>query len=337
MIYGIDYLAGVKYQKVILDEHPAGWGAGFFARTFGPALKTVDALLATGRCPAVRIQMLWSDTHQFSDSDIPALKKIAKQYEVLAKKYKTVRIYLSPFCEHNLKNPDKYLDIVKAHAPSCIPVNTIWKGSLSKRYINEVHGNKSAVPKGHYFYSYDGQNALDADVENDKVKYKDAGIFFWWSYQCNGKKKEDDTTPRPDRKAWLSNKQADALIYMNRSREKVSIPKGWIWKSYADQQNTPASDKDCKPVLITPPNLKFKEIKLVCDNGQVIDRFGYYGPWKDHETEKLLGHRYYANLWGFELSDKAKKIQNESRVVDLICDNKKYGKINPAFRCGTYK
>lgn len=37
MKFGISYLAGNKYQQIVLDEHPNGWAAKVFAVTFGDA------------------------------------------------------------------------------------------------------------------------------------------------------------------------------------------------------------------------------------------------------------------------------------------------------------
>lgn len=328
MIFGIDYLGGAKFEKVILDEHPAGWAAGFFANTFGDAFPVIKKLLATGRCPLVRIQLLWSDTHAFGDRDIAIITKEAKKCEALKQQFPDVVVEVSPFCEHNVKNPDKYLDIVVANAPSCRPVNTVWQGALSKKYKNEVHGNKKGVPAGSYNFSYDGQSCVDANVEADKKKYSGSEVFFFWAPQCNGKLKLEDKTPRPQRKAWPTSRQVDSWIALHHVKGETKLPRDWLYKSHSDQHTVPPSGKDQKPVWICPT--KASEIILRTRNGQIIDRARYFGTFQGG------GYRYYHTDWGYLLAEKAKRIQGDP-ICEVVINGKVVGKINPAFRDGNYR
>jgi len=198
VIKGLDYLAGAQYGNEILKAHPLGMAVGFFAETFGNAFPVIDKLLKTGRCPLVRINLLWEDSHNYGVGHIPKIKKLAKQCNDLANKYPNVDVRVAPFTEHNISTPDKYLDIAQQYAPNCLIINTPWKGAFSQKYINEIHGEHQK-PNGRYQYSYDGTECTNSDVEAYKKKYGDAEVFFMWSCRFNLRYREKDSTPRPQR------------------------------------------------------------------------------------------------------------------------------------------
>lgn len=343
MRLGLDYLGGAKFKKLIIDQHPMGWAGGIFAETFGDAYSVVDELLATGRCPHFRVQLMWSDVHSFGDKDIPTITRLAKRYNVLARKYPHVILELSPFCEYNgLPNIDKYLDIVKANAPQCVPIASPNKGNknYSKRYRNEVHRDGGAIPSsGSYNFSYDGISAVDADIDADKLKYANCDLFFLWIPQMNGRRNSEDKTPRPQRKFFPDAKQLDSLIYIgNNLKGGTQFPAKWIGKSHADQHKMPREPRASKPVYITPPNFKPKSIELRADNGQLVGRLTYGGEFRDKATNKLLGYRYYsASGFGYEMSEKAKRLQKGKAICSIYADGKFCGTCNPAFRDGTFR
>lgn len=324
---GRDYLGGAKYPDLILREHPKGWAAGFFAETFGNALPIIEKLANTGRCPLIRVQLLWSDTHTFTHSDTMRAVEIAKKIEVIARKNKRVKFELSPFCEHNLKNPDQALEAIKMVAPSCTPVNCPWQGALSSRFKNEVHGYH-AKPRGRYNYSTDGDSCVDINITKMKRLHKDADVFFFWHPADNGKLNTSDPTPRPERKAWPTEALQDSIIYLKNKRGKTSLPEKFIYKSHADRHETPPEPRAYKPVLIAP--VKAARFELVAKNGQVVGVLPYYGTFDGG------GYRYYLGEYGYQVAEKAIRIQG-SPVVELRANGKVYGKINPAFRDGSFR
>lgn len=326
-MWGLDLLGLSRFEQTAVNEFPEGWALGAFAVTFGDALPSIRKVIETGRCPHVRVQCLWSDTHSFGPSDIHTLTAIARRYEKLSTRFPSVRFELSPFCEHNLSDPDHYLDIVKQEAPSCFPVNTPWQGALSKRYKNEVHGDH-ARPKGRYNYSFDGTSAVDADVQKFKRQHDSADVFFFWVPQFNGKKNSADSTPRPERKAWPTPALIDSVIYLHNKRGKVSFDAPRLWKSHADQHDVPPEPRALKPVIIIAE--KVPELVLKASNGQVIATAPYYGPFSGG------GHRYYLGDWGFLVAERAIRIQG-SPVVQVCAKNKVIGTVNPAFRAGTFR
>lgn len=335
MRYGISYLAGAKYSQVVLDEHPDSWDAKIFAVTFGDAYAFADKLLSTGRCPNLWIQMLWDDNHSFGDKNIPDLIKLAKRYQQLQLKHKDKTIWLSPFCEHRLKNPDKYIEIVRTHAPSCRFFNSPEKrtGSFSTKYLNDIHNSDAPKAKVPYTFDYDGEDAFGANIEAHKNRFADCEVFFLWSPHLNLKYKLDDKTPRDQRKYRPKGKHIDALIYLTNSKGQTKLPPDYILKPVSEdtQGFTGRPDaKSNKVCFICPPNVK--EIKLVAiGSNQVIDSAKNYGLYKDKKR-----YRYYTTLWGFEIAEKAKRITGDPRVR-LFINGKEVGIVNTAFRDGSYR
>lgn len=337
MRFGLSYLAGNRYQQVVLDEHPDSWDAKIFATTFGDAYAFADKLLSTGRCSNLWVQLLWDDDHSFGDRNIPELIKLARKYQALQLKHKDKTIWLSPFCEHRLKNPDKYLEIVHNNAPSCrvfnSPESATGKGSNSNIRLNDIHGSASKKPKGAYTFDYDGEDAFGADVESHKKKFADCEVFFLWSPHLNLKYKLDDKTPRDQRKYRPKGKHIDALIYLTTAKGQTKLPKDWILKPMAEDTAGFTGRPDAKSnkvVFICPPNAK--EIKLVAvGSNQVIDTARNYGKFSDGKR-----FRYYTTLWGFEIAEKAKRITGDPRVR-LFINGKEVGIVNCAFRDGSYR
>lgn len=330
MKYGISYLAGNKYQQVVLDEHPQGWDAKIFATTFGDAYQFAQKLLATGRVERLWVQLLWSDNHSFGDKNIPELIKLSKKWNQLATRN---RIALSPFCEHRLSNPDKYCDIVATHAPNCSvfnsPESATGKGAYSKKYLNDLHGSKSKLPAtGLFTFDYDGEDAFGADIESHKKKFSGSETFFLWCPNFNLKYKLDDKTPRPKRKYRPLNKHVDAIVALHRDKGQTKLPKNWILKPVAEdtQGFTGKPDsKSNKVVFICPPNAK--EIKLLAmTKNQVIDTAKNYGKFSDGKR-----YRYYTRQWGFEIAEKALRIGGDRRVRVFV-NGKHVGTVNCAFR-----
>ena len=293
-----------------IKAHPTGQCGGCFSNTFGDCQPLAKALLGSGKAPSWRTHLLWSDSHTFGDKDIPAITKEAKRWEPLCQKFD---IELSPFCEHNLSNPDKYLDIVAKAAPSCKVVNTPWKGRLSVKYKNEVHGPAHAVPSGRYNYSYDGIAVVDSNVTLDKIKFAAAEKFFYWEPRYNGRWEDNDSTPRPLRKGWPDEKLIKSVGILAQDKGTTSLPKNWLYKSHSENKGN-GDPRAEKPVVIAPvkvPNIFIGGVP-----------FKYYGPYQDGR------HRYYAPKWGYEIS---------KTPVNVVVNGKVVGVVNPSFRDGSFR
>lgn len=318
MIFGLDLLGAKRYGKVALQMSSPQTAIGAFDNTFGNFYPLAERLLDRG-IPALRVHLFWADNHVYGPSYINKIKKLARDYEKLARAHIGQQVYISPFCEHNLPNPDVYLDVVQWEAPTCTVVNTPWKGAFSKKYTNEIHGTKKPPAKGPYIYSFDGLDCFNSDAEKYKAKHASAQIFFWWFPQCNGRMSTNDNTPRPQRKAWPDKKLCDSALYLQSARGPAKLSQKWLWKSHAEQKQPTGDTRANKPVLISP--LKTQQIEVRNEAGKLIETLPLYGPFTDGR------YRYYSSKWGMDLGDR----------ISLHAKGRSYGVLNGGFRCGGFR
>ena len=317
-ILGLDCLGLAKFGTAI-NALPGGFALGVFSREFGNSLPAVKEVVKAGKCTALRVQLMWSEKHSYSDADIPTLIDEAKRWGNFAANNPGLPVYLSPFCEHKLAQPDKYLEIVRKHAPApnCKPVNSFSpEGQRSMKFINEVHGTQAA-PGGEYFYSFDGLDMLDSDISRIMNNHKKALIFFAWTANFNGRR-EAAFKGRTD---WPSDKLISSIWYVtNNAKGNARLPNQWFWQSHAEDLSNDDARTN-KPVLGTP--LKANLVELVQGNKVISSAKRYPATLRDGRS------RFYFPQWGFELAKQG------GGVLDVRCDGKIYGKVNPAFCEGT--
>lgn len=326
--FGLDTLGGAKYCDRILSSTRREFALGFFDDTFGSSFNCIESALRTGKANTVRVQLAWSDNHQFPPREFDRIAEKGGKYQGLIAKYPGAKIYLSGACEHNLGRQDaeNLKRKVLAKCPSCEYVNVPWKGALIDG-INEVHGSKSRVPGGRYFFSFDGESAVDSDVEAVKRKFSGAEIFFLWEPRFNGRWESNDNTPRPQRKGWPDGKLITSVARLSSPKGSVGpLPRNSIFKSHSENKGNGDSRAE-KPVAIISE--KTSEISLVTTNGKEVSKARYYGPFERQ-------HRYYFPSWGYEIADKAKQLSG-SELTYLRVKGKNHGPVNPAFRDGSFR
>ena len=331
MRYGLDYLGGAKFGNLIVREHPEGWAAGFFANTFGNAWPVIEKLIQTGRCPEVRVHAIWEDNHTYRpDRHDKIIMQELSRANSLKAKYPHIEVQFSPFCEHNIKGAAlvRLFQKLEERNRGCTLVNSIWQGDKYPKAITEIHGSKPNNPGTPYNWSSDGESAVDIDIESLKSKHASAETFYFWIPQFNLKKKAADSTPRPLRKAKPTGQGIDSVIYLATNKGDVSLDRKHIWKSHADQHDVPPEPRALKPVFITPA--KCPRIELVASNGQVVARSGLGSPFSGG------GYRYYFDQFGYQISEKAKRIQGHA-ILKIKAGSKILGTINAAFRGGSYR
>lgn len=353
MKWGLDYKAPAKYEDVILAEHPAGLGGGGFVHVSGwpIAIPAYDHLLATKRCPWLRLELAWADDHRFTDDYIKIAQGNARLSRPLIEKYPAIDFYVVPVTEHVLDRAawNKFATVTENELRGLRYqlVNSPMNGGfIHDSLINEQHGT-DFKPKGkRYAHSYDGKNIVDSDVTKDKLLLKDAEYMMIWNSQFNGnrviqERDENDKPikiPRDKRKFYVSaGNQYDSILYPAiNDRGDVRIPLGWTLKSHGDQHTIPPTGKDQKPVIITPKNEKYSEIVFKAKNGQVVAVAKYFGTYNEKPSGKVIGHRYYCDDWGFIISEKAKRICGDP-VVQIWVKGKRVGRCNLAFRGGNFR
>ncbi len=310
----LDTLAAAKYPQE-LRHIPNSVAISGFANTFGDFFPVAKKELDRGRS-FIRVQLSWRDDHNYGQADMKQIIKEAKRYNILCGTYPE-RIAISTFTEHNLNNPDKFHDQVKKAAPNCEVINNPWRGKFSTKYPNEIHGSDHKKPSGKYFFSYDGENSVDSNVEAVKAKFSDAAMLCMWHPRLNLKWSMKDTTPRPQRKAFPGRNLLESLVYLFTSKGQTSVPKNWLVKSHAEKHG-PEDLKGDHLLLISPK--KASEIVLK-RAGKVIDKLRLYGSFAGG------GWRYYSQNWGYKLGAD----------LEVWLGGKKYGLINGGFRDGNYR
>jgi len=331
MIYGLDFLGGVKYSDLCVREMPEGWAFGVFYDTFGNALPLIEKIAATNREILIRVHLIWDDNHVFTVDDITEAARKAQNIERLAKKYPAIEFQVSPFCEHKLKLDflNRTAAIIKKAAPSCEYVNTpLPQGDIMPDEVNEFHGHEKKPRKCAKFqFSFDGTPQVDSDIEAYKKNYQGAKAFFLWEPRFNGRWEDIDKTPRPDRKGWPDSGLVDSVIFQHRDRGDSKPSRDHLYKSHAENKGNKDPRAE-KPVYICPK--KARRIELVARNGQVVATLDFFGTFSDGRF------RYYAKEWGYLIAEKAKRIQGDP-ICKVRIDGKSYGTLNPGFRIGGFR
>lgn len=332
MIYGLDHLGGAKYADLALREHPSGWAFGIFYDTFGNSLSLIDKVAKSGRAPIIRVHGIWKDDHRFSRKDFTEAVKKAQNLEKLARANPNCDFRYSPFCEHNLNAADmnEAFRLIRLAAPSLGLVNTPLHNNktIIDDAINEFHGAEKKPRNCKRFqFSFDGKPAEDSDVETFKANYKNSEVFFLWSPRFNGRWEDIDKTPRPQRRGWPDSDLVDSIIYLASMRGDLKLSRDHLFKSHSENKGKKDPRAE-KPVYICP--VKARSVELVARNGQVVDILKYYGVFTDGR------HRYYSTTYGYQTSEKARRIQGDP-LVQVKINNKFYGVVNPAFRFGGFR
>lgn len=323
MKYGLDVLAGVRYQQLILDHFPANWGIGIFSNTFGDAYPLLDKLLAKGHTPFVRLQLLWSDTHSFSPADFPTIVHEAQRFVPLMHKYPHVDWYLSGACEHGLGPIDaaKLATLVEQAAPQARYINTpLPTGAIVPGTITEGHGG--GMPRHlPYSFSYDGSGAEDSDVETIKENFAFGEYFLFWTYRLNGHYNAHDTSDRQHRDGWPDVDVFNRLTYLHNNKGRTMLPDNWLYKSVGEESKT--DPKSGHPVFIIPVHASHVELHA---HGKLVHSFPNFN---DNYTDGRA--RYYGD------GTPGYKLAKAYGLCDVVVDGTKYGVIDPGFRQGITK
>lgn len=340
MQIGLDLLGGAMFPDIALNEFPAGWALGIFAEEFGDAAPLVRKIIKEKNPPLVRVQLTWSrNKHIYTEKHLAAARRSAAVYERIAIANPNVKIELSPFCEHDLSNPTPWLDTIARIAPHCEIVNCPWRGALSRRYKNEIHGTQIPPDRGNFNYSFDGTGCVDVNYPAFAKRYAKAETFFLWTYQFNGNRndaqKDDHGLPLPyieptNREFWPTKKLMPAVRYLARKEKgEPELAATTTYKSLSDQITPIPGARDLLPVIITP--VKALAINFVTTTGEIVATAPYYGPYRDGRN------RYYAPQMGHRLAELARRKQGGNPLLTLNAGRIILGTVNPAHRQNEYR
>lgn len=351
MNLGIDYLGGANYGKVIRENHPKGFGAGFILNTNKPhwpktdAWPVISALVASHECPFIRVHAVWEDNHTYNPKkhDKIILQE-AERLAAFANMHPNICFYFSPFCErgNDSRDFDSILATLQQAYTKLEIVNCVYTAKFKNGgIINEVHGSK-AGPKGEarHAYSYDGTQCVDSNIVGDIRARNGAEYFMFWTSQMNGKWnvkpagiKGADKTPRPNRKAWAYPELVQSLgAYRDYGQVVDTIGPKRIWKTHADQHQPKRAAREGKPVLICKD--AGPVVSILDSKGNEVARMKREPQdFSDGSGRKM----YRLGMFGYELADINRTMAG-SPIVRLVGSNKiTLGQIHPAFRAGSFR
>lgn len=325
MIYGADYLGGIKFKDAAVRAHPQGWAAGTFLHTFGNAIPLIESLCATGKVKDFVIHLAKFDyAHAYPiDRLMPGILYDARQLNAVANKYPNVDFLLSPFCEHNhdAKKMTEVFTQLRRVAPNCNFVNSIWKGQIVPGVITEVHVGETLprAPRGEYTVSFDGcPNMTLVDMNKVLKNFATARHIRWWDFRMNGiypdeaeDKNNGQRIPIEKRSTWPDEHYLRGHNAIMGPREgTVTWPENALWKSFAEDTGT-KDGKANKAMCIIPSNASSCDV--LDRNGTVIDRMRRLGSFN---SGKLKGSRYYSTKYAYQLGDQAAR-NTGSRLIQV--------------------
>lgn len=321
-MFGLDLLGVAKFAKVAKDTFPGNWALGCLSSAFGDARPAVEAILRTGKCPRVRVHLLWKDDHSFTASDYDSIAHEAEKWKALVVKYPKIQWYFSPACEPNWAADvaRQSILIVSDILPGCTYVNNSNVRLVGPNIVTELHGPDPRSADGRYIFSFDNAEVgcVDLDVSTAKRKLIGAEMFFFWEPRFNGRWECSDTTPRPLRTGWPDSALIRSVVTLSGPRGKVRLPRNWLWKSHAENHGS-GDNRAEKPVCISPVKTDALRLKRA---GKTVMILPYYGPYTDGR------HRYYAPKMGFQISKEP---------LELWANRTCYGTVNPSFRQGVFR
>lgn len=339
---GYDYL-GAGHKKFPVRKAirltPAGSAIGVFWDTFGDATWAIKKFAKSKKFPIIRIQVWWSTAHVIVP--LPTLIKACQKIELIAKANRHVSFLISHSCEHNEPSETVVRSRMKAireTAPSCTPVNSVWKGRLLDDEINEKHGADGQCP-GIYINSFDGESCYDQDINKWHKQHSDALIRFLWAARFNGREvyKEGDAPPPPKlRTAWPDKKYLKSVVALAKPSGPppavlgaVPFDRPLLNKTHSEDHPGDGNSRENKPVLILPVNAD--KVQIVSIGGQLICEFKNGGDFPGDM------HRYYSpGMYGYEIAEKCQKKTGSPWVV-VKATGKTYGPIHPSYREGYFQ
>lgn len=208
-LFGIDYILGGNYLET-LDHHPEGWAAGFLWNVDGVrgSKRAIEKVAASGKCPRIRVSLVWKDDHKFTERDAKIARKRARKLKTIVGEYPSIEWYVQPFLEPKSRELE---EITAGSISRILPTAKIVTTSPA------VFSNATEVHHSYRIsniFSYDG---LDYRENRDFIRIaNDFETFFLWQSECNGQSykdyKEGKKISRPERKDWLKPKHIRQMV-----------------------------------------------------------------------------------------------------------------------------
>jgi hypothetical protein len=321
---GLDFLGLGKLNCVdVATTLPERTVIGLlYGGTFGDPTACLTKLLETKKVIVVRAHMINGpgsrnkalQKEESRPTDFLSIEKYARQYQETMDKFPSVRCYISPVLEYDLKKTDieKAVAAAKKGAPRCEVVLNPYSGDTLPGYKVERHGNKAKAN----FISNDGESLF----QSNSVEYVKGGsdIVFGWFPELNLRYEGMKTFIPPLRRTC----QPTKALYQQ------------AYQLLQAEEKKPRAPAVCKTVKeIKSPNLFKTNAESYCNNdkrgnrglfissynnasydvlsaeGQKIGCARYYGPYEGKGSRSYIGscsgenpvelRKQLGSEWGF--------------------------------------
>lgn len=337
-VHGYDVLGVAKYCKVFLNA-PKLPAVSTLLRTFGDPMPCIEERIKQGGLTDVQYNLRDATCHRNktcpagtpSLTDWQDIKKLSIKVNEQAVKYPAVKFWISPYLEHDFKDPKivkKACKIAVKYCPTCECINEPFSGARNKLIPLEIHGTKVSA----WSVSGDGASIFDGDnIKNDgnSFQHRLAGkkfTFAWWN-ELNGRcQGEKDFTPISKRTNWPT---VDQFTHAYQTLIKEEDPKqnapsackavreidaklGEIHKPNAEKycngqtnENDPRGNKNL--LIIKNKGAVGEKADILDGSGNKVGCFKYYGTF-----DGTKNHRWYSgNCSGDSPVQLAKKLGSE--------------------------
>lgn len=301
-----------------------GFGIGLFAdETFGPnAIKNIRKCLDTGKVKLVRAQLNWKGPNpSHALPPLSKVKKLAPQWEKLAKEYPATKFYVSPSCEYqsmDKKAVKQMLETAKQLAPSCTIVNNPMTSASAPipGYIYELHGDKKMGANQAISFdggSGDGQEGLyNIDAENWVKKNSKAEYSMAWAVLCNMQEAHNTLTPtqRTESPSYeftmgLYHLFTESGTAPTPDFKVIIVKRPLLWKSFAE--DSPGKDRrHNRPMFLS--KVKSSYVEIVTVDGKVLGKMPYWGSFGDGLSRYYAGSAGGIGLYAWQIMEKAKEV-----------------------------
>jgi hypothetical protein len=317
---GYDVLGLAKYCKTYLKA-PRLPTVSTLARSFGDPYPCLQQ--AANRGGLTDIQVNLRDATCFRNKVCPPgtpsltdwkdMKKLSVELNnKIATKYPSITTWVSPYLEHDFKDPKVIQQACKVAlegCPTCKCVNEPFSGTRNTGFPLELHNTKVTAT----FVSGDGASIFDGDnIKNDgnNFQHRNAGqliTFGWWdalNLRCTGMKKFVPINQRTERPTDDHFKQAHKILTTEedpvppapaicKSVRVVDGGKGEILKTNAErycngQGNAGDVRADKNLLIIRKGGKRGDKMKVYSSAGKEVGCFAYYGTFETPGT-----HRWY--------------------------------------------
>jgi len=298
---GLDLLALATVDPVVVgQELDPDSALGWLVGTFGNANPKAAIVLNSGKVTAVRVHLASGvcirngncAAGEIRYRSLDELRKRAISIKQLMSAYPTVKVYLSPFLEHDSKDKAliaQWFKVIKEACPTATPVCSAFTGFCPMGVLKEKHGNEGRAA----IRSNDGDSIFDSD----SIKYRNSGsvLTMSWIPENNNRVSGEKTFTPPQKRPHLMTKELlRQQVRILREPPAFPVVGGCSVISPPEIGKVNAErylDGDARgnKFLFISSRQVGSTIKVTKTNGNQVGHLKYYGPFVNNLQRYYIG------------------------------------------------